>query len=125
MKNDDAKMGMGMGMGMMQDMMQNMMQGMGGMPEMCIKMMQQMTGSVTEAAYIASFSTPEMRGLFEEWARSLEEEIITFVKEKGKANPSDIAAKLKVSEESVLFLVGKLAREGKLAIGEIRVSEKI
>lgn len=122
MKNDDAKMGMGM----MQDMMQNMMQGMGGsMPEMCIKMMQQMTGSVTEAAHIASFSTPEMRGLFEEWARSLEGEIITFVKEKGKANPSDIAAKLKVSEESVLFLVGKLAREGKLAIGEIRVSEKI
>lgn len=122
MKNDDAKMGMGM----MQDMMQNMMQGMGGsMPEMCIKMMQQMTGFVTEAAHIASFSTPEMRGLFEEWARSLEEEIITFVKEKGKTNPSDIAAKLKVSEESVLFLVGKLAREGKLAIGEIRVSEKI
>lgn len=118
MKNDDAKMGMGM----MQDMMQNMMKGMGGMPDMCMKMMQQMTGSVTETANIASFATPEMRGLFEEWARSPEEEIITFVKEKGKANPSDIAAKLKISEESIFFLIGKLVSERKLIISEIQVS---
>jgi len=124
MKNDEAKMGMGMGM--MSEMMQNMMKGMGGdMPEMCMKMMQQMSGSVAEASNIAALATPEIRGLFEEWARSLEEEIITFVKEKGKANPSDIAAKLKISEESALFLVGKLAREEKLVIGEIGVPEKI
>ena len=115
MKNENDKMGMGM--------MQDMMKGMGGMPEMCMKMMQQMTGSVTETASTASFATPEIRGLFEEWARALEDEIITFVKEKEKTSPPDIAAKLKISEESVLFLVGKLAREGKLIIGEIRVSK--
>lgn len=124
MKNDETKMGMGMGM--MSEMMQNMMKGMGGdMPEMCMKMMEQMSGSVAEAANIAALAGPEIRGLFEEWARALEEEITSFVKEKGKVNPSDIAAKLKISEESVLFLVGKLAREGKLVIGEIGVPEKI
>jgi len=110
------------GMGMMQEMMQNMMKGTGSMPEMCAKMMQQMMGSATESANAKSFTTPEMKGLFEEWARALEEEVIAFVKEKGRTNPSDIAAKLKISEESVLFLVGKLAREGKIIIGEIRAS---
>jgi hypothetical protein len=115
MKNEDTRMGMGM--------MQDMMKGMSGMPEMCIKMMQQMTGSLTETAGIAFFATPEIRGLFEEWARALEEEIITFVKEKQRTSPPDIAAKLKISEESVLFFIGKMAREGKLIIGEIRVSK--
>ena len=124
MKNDEAKMGMGMGM--MSEMMQNMMKGMGGnMPEMCMKMMEQMTVSMNESAKTTSYATPEIRGLFEEWARALEEEIVTFAKENGKVNPSDIAAKLKISEESVLFLVGKLARERKLVIGEIGVPEKI
>ena len=118
MKNDNAKMGMGM----MEDMMQSMMKGAGSMPEMCMKMMQQMAGSVSETAGMASFATPEVRGLFEEWTKVLEEEIVTFVKEKGKATPSEIAAKLRVSEESVLFFVGKLARERRLIIGEIRVS---
>ena len=63
-------------------MMEDMMKGMGGMPEMCKTMMQQMTGSVTESAGTTSFSTPEMKGLFEEWSMALEEEIIVFVKEK-------------------------------------------
>jgi hypothetical protein len=119
MKQEETRMGMGM----MQDMMQNMMKGMGGMPDICMKMMQQMAGSVTETAGIAFFATPEIRGLFEEWARALEEEIIAFVKEKQRTSPPDIAAKLKISEESVLFFIGKMAREGKLIIGEIRVSK--
>jgi len=118
MKNDEAKMGMGMGM--MSEMMQNMMKGMGGnMPEMCMKMMEQMAGSMNESVKATSYATPEMRGLFEEWMQNLEEEVTAFVRDKGKATPSDIAKKLKISEESTLFLVGKLAREGKLTIPEI------
>jgi hypothetical protein len=117
MKNDNAKMGMGM----MEDMMQSMMKGAGSMPEMCMKMMQQMTAA-GEGANAGGFASPEMRGLFEEWQRSLEEELIKFVKDSGKTTPSDIAAQLKISQDTVLLLVGKLAREGKLIIGDIRVS---
>lgn len=120
MKNDEATMGMGMGM--MSGMMQNMMKGMGGdMPEMCMKMMEQMTGSMNESVQATSYATPEMCGLFEDWMQNLAEEVVAFVREKGRATPSDIAKKLKISEESTLFLVGKLAREGKLVIGEIGV----
>ena len=114
MKNENAKMGMGM--------IEDMMKGAGGMPEMCMKMMQQMT-SADEGANGGGFASPEMRGLFEEWERSLGEELIKFVKESGKTTPSDIAAKLKISQDTVLLLVGKLARDGKLIIGDIRLSE--
>lgn len=118
MKNDNAKMGMGM----MEDMMQSMMKGAGGMPEMCMKMMEQMSAA-GEGTNAGGFASPEMRGLFEEWQRSLEEELIKFIKDSVKTRPSDIAAQLKISQDTVLLLVGKLARQGKLIIGEIRVSE--
>ena len=68
-----------------------------------MQMGQQMAGAVTESASMASFATPEVRGLFEEWAKAVEEEIVAFLKEKGSSEPSEIATKLKISEESSLF----------------------
>jgi hypothetical protein len=118
MKNENTKMGMGM----MEDMMQSMMKGAGSMPEMCMKTMEQTT-SAGAGANASGFASLEMRGLFEEWQRSLEEELIKCVKDSKKTSPSEIAAKLKISQDTVLLLVGKLAREGKLIIGEIRVVE--
>lgn len=119
---EETKMGMGMMPEMMQAMMQNMMKGANTMPEMCMKMMEQMMSSISESAKATSYSTPEMRGLFEEWLKNIEEEIISFVKEKGKASPEDIASKLKVSKESALSVIGKLAKEGKLKIDEVKVA---
>jgi hypothetical protein len=81
---------------------------------------QQMTGAVIDIGKMASYATPELRGLFEEWVRAVEDEILAFVKEQGSAYPLDIAAKLKLSEESVLFLVSKMAREGKLKIAGVQ-----
>jgi hypothetical protein len=81
-----------------------------------MQMGQQMAGAITESASMASFATPEIRGLFEEWAKAVEEEILGFLKEKGSSEPSEIAAKLKISEESALYFIGKMARERKLKI---------
>lgn len=81
-----------------------------------MQMGQQMAGAVTESASMASFATPELRGLFEEWTKAVEEEIVALLKEKGSSEPSEIAAKLKISEESALFFIGKMARERKLKI---------
>ena len=86
-------------------------------------MAQKVTGSVAETSTMATYATPEVRGLFEEWAKAVEEEILAFLKEKGKANPSDISAKLNISEESALFFIGKMAREGKIVLGEIRIGK--
>jgi hypothetical protein len=81
-----------------------------------MQMGQQMAGAVTESASMASFATPEVRGLFEEWARAVEEEIVAFLKEKGSSEPSEIGARLKISEESALYFIGKMARENKLKV---------
>lgn len=84
-------------------------------------MCQQMTGAVIEIGKMASFATPEIRGLFEEWAKAVEGEILEFLKEQKTSTPAKIAAKLKITEESVLFLIGKLARESKLKIAGVKV----
>ncbi len=82
---------------------------------------QQMAGAVSESASVAAYATPELRGLFEEWARAIEDEIIDLLREKGKCGPSEVAAKLKISEEGVLFLIGKMAREKKIKITGIEL----
>jgi len=86
-----------------------------------MQMSKQMAGAVTESASMASFATPEVRELFEEWARAIEEEIVGLLKEKGTSEPSEIAAKLKISEESALFFIGKMAREKKVKITGIKL----
>ncbi len=86
-----------------------------------MQMGQQMAGAVSESASMASFATPELRGLFEEWMKAVEEEILGFLKEKGSSEPSGIAAKLKISEESVIFLIGKMAKEKKIKMTGIRL----
>lgn len=86
-----------------------------------MQMGQQMAGAVSESASMASFATPELRGLFEEWVKTVEEEILGFLKEKEASEPSGIANKLKISEESVIFLIGKMAREKKVKITGIKL----
>jgi hypothetical protein len=81
-----------------------------------MEMGDRMAGAISETLSMGSFATPEVRGLFEEWARIVEEEIAAFVREKVMAKPADIAAKLKISEESALYFIGKMAREKKLEI---------
>jgi hypothetical protein len=44
-------------------------------------MAQKVTGSVAETSTMAAYATPEVRGLFEEWAKAVEGEIIAFLKE--------------------------------------------
>jgi FaeA-like protein len=86
-----------------------------------MQMSQQMAGAVTESASMASFATPEVRGLFEEWAKAVEEEILGFLNEKGSSNPSEIASKLKISEESALYFIGKMAKEKKVKSVDIKL----
>jgi len=86
-----------------------------------MQMGQQMAGAVTESASMASFATPEVRGLFEEWSRAVEEEIVVLLRDKGTSDPSEIAAKLKISEESALFFIGKMAREKKIKISGVKL----
>ena len=40
-----------------------------------------------EIGRLAGFASPELRGLFEEWVKALEGEVVEFLKEKGSCPP--------------------------------------
>lgn len=52
----------------------------------------------------------------EDWAKAAEKEILAFVKEKSSCKPVEIAARLKVSEDSTGAFIGRLIRSGKIRI---------
>lgn len=81
-----------------------------------MEMCRGMIGSVTKSAEIASYATPELRGLFEEWLGQIEVEILDFLKGRDTASPEDVANHFKLSKDSAIFLLSKLAREGKIRI---------
>ena len=99
--------------GMMKRMMGKDTQsaGEGDMPwEMC----QNMMASFREHAEATKFATPELRQLFEEWVEQIEEEIVQFVEKAGNVDPDAIAAHFKLSKESVIFLLTRLAKQEKI-----------
>jgi hypothetical protein len=111
----------GMGMPpMMQQMMQKMMEGMKEFNPMA--MCQAMMTSVSKSAEMAAYSTPEVRTLFEEWARSVEEEVLDVLKTQGRVDLTRLAGQLKISPESALYFLGKLVHDGKAVISEIRAA---
>lgn len=104
-------------------MVQQMMQKMGGTDEFSpAAMCQAMMTSVGKAAEMAAYATPEVRTLFEEWARSVEDEVLAALKAKGPLDLATLASALKISAEGALYFLGKLVREGKATISSIRAT---
>jgi hypothetical protein len=105
---------------MMPPMMQGMAEGMKEFNPMA--MCQAMMTSVSKSAEMAAYATPEVRTLFEEWARSVAEEILTALKAGDQMDLNQLAGQLKISPESTLYFLGKLVREGKATISGIQAS---
>ena len=80
----------------------------GKMPwDMCGEMM---TG-MKETANAAKFATSELRGLFDEWCQQIEKEMLDFIKEKGSIKITEMAEKFSLSEESIKYLLSRLANK--------------
>jgi hypothetical protein len=75
--------------------------------DMCSEMM---TG-IKETANTAKFATPELRGLFDDWCQQIEKEMLDFIKEKGSIKVNEMAEKFSLSEESIKYLLGRLANK--------------
>lgn len=117
---------------MMPKMMESMMEG-GGMMNMMGKMMghmgneenegfspmdmcRQMMSTIGEGHGRESFATPELRGLFTDWMQQINEEIMGFMQTQPSASVEQVAEHLKISENSVIYLLGTLAQEGKVKL---------
>ncbi len=109
----------------MPSMMRQMMEKMGGGGDLNpAAMCQAMMTSVGKSAELAAYATPEVRTLFEEWARSVQDEVLATLKSRGPLDLTALAGLLKISPESALFFLGKLVREGKATIGGISATDR-
>ena len=106
-------------MGMMGNMMSSMMKGKkdtesnGFNPmDMCKEMMSKMK----QSSKIATLSTPEVQGLFEDWVEQIENEIIEFIKDKKSYNVEEIAKNFKISKKSAYYFLTRLAQKEKINI---------
>ena len=79
-----------------------------------MKISQGMAGSIHQPDIMPS-AEPEISGLFEEWLKSVEDEILDILKKELSLEPSGIAAKLKISEKSAKYFMDKMKKEGKLS----------
>jgi hypothetical protein len=73
--------------------------------DMCCEMM---TG-IKETATTAKFATAELRGLFDDWCQQIEKELLDLITEKKSVVISEFAEKFNLSEESIKYLLSRLA----------------
>lgn len=79
-------------------------------------MSQEVLSAVSQSYELATYSTPELRGLFNDWMFAIEREIIGFLEGRGKVDPDEVAEHFKLTKESAIFVLGKMAREGKITM---------
>ncbi len=88
--------------------------------DMCRKMM----ASIGKTSELATFATPEVRGLFEEWAAQIEEEIFLFVKESKTTDADQIAARFKLSKNSANYFLTRLSQQGRISLKAEKAADK-
>jgi hypothetical protein len=87
--------------------------------DMCKKMM----ATMGQGRETAVFATPEIRTLFEEWARQMDEELLSLLDGGAPADLDQLAARLKISKESLIFFLARLAQKGEIGLRPERVKK--
>ena len=81
-----------------------------------IEMSKEVISAISHSYELATYSTPELRGLFNDWLTEVEREVIEFLKDRGRVDPDEVVGLLHLNRESVIFILSKLAREGKISM---------
>jgi hypothetical protein len=61
-----------------------------------------------------TFATVEIQALFEEWARQMDSEVLELIQKGKEMDVEKMAAQLKISRDSLIFFLNRLARQGKI-----------
>jgi len=77
-------------------------------------MSKEVLSAISHSYELATYSTPELRGLFHDWLSEIEQEVVEYLHERDRVAPDDVADHFKLQRESVIFILGKLTREGKI-----------
>jgi len=81
-----------------------------------IEMSKEVLATIHHSYELASYATPELRGLFNDWLGEIEVRVMDFVNSRKRIDPQELAAHFKLTTESIIFMLGKLAREGKITL---------
>jgi len=79
-----------------------------------MEMSKEVLSAVSHSYEMATYSTPELRGLFNDWILAIEEEVLDFLKKRDEVDTDEVAAEFRMTRESAIFILGKLAREEKI-----------
>ncbi len=111
-------------MGMMQKMIAQMKNQQGNeagnpmqqMMGMCMGMCAEMLTALHKTTALATFISPELRKLFEDWIGDLENDTLKMLRERGEMDVDALAAALKISEESATYLITHLENKGVIGL---------
>ena len=81
-----------------------------------LEMSKEVIAAISHTYELASYSTSELRNLFDDWLSAIEQLVVDFVNRQKKADPDKIAAHLNLKRTSAIFVLSKLAREGKITM---------
>lgn len=81
-----------------------------------VEMSKEVISAISHSYELATYSTPELRGLFNDWLGEIEREIMEFLADRNTVDPDEVAQHFRLERGSVIFILSKLAREGKINI---------
>ena len=79
-----------------------------------MEMGKEVVSAISRSHELATYSTPELRGLFNDWLGEIEREVLEFFADRGTADPELVAKRFRLQRESAIFILSKLAREEKI-----------
>lgn len=76
-------------------------------------MSKEVISAISHSYELATYSTPELRGLFNDWLGEIEREIMEFLADRNTVDPDEVAQHFRLERGSVIFILSKLARKEK------------
>ena len=79
-------------------------------------MSKEVLAAISYTHELSSYATPELKNLFNDWLTEIERLITAFVNKKNRVDPDEVASEFKLQRDSVIFIISKLAREGRITM---------
>jgi len=79
-------------------------------------MSREVLATISHTYDLASYSTTELRTLFNEWLIEVERLIKDFINKRNRVDPDELAHHFKLKRDSVVFILRKLDCEGSITM---------
>lgn len=81
-----------------------------------VEVSKEVLSAISHTYVLASYATPELKNLFNDWLSEIERLITEFVRGRRWVDPGKVARHFKLKRDSVIFILGKLTREGRISM---------